>query len=48
MIDRLRRYWSTVVDESYMTSSFFFDVAKETYPFQAYVVTTDTTDLPPG
>jgi hypothetical protein len=46
MIDRLRRYWSTVVDESYMTSSFFFDVAKETSPFQAYVVTTDTTDLP--
>jgi hypothetical protein len=42
MIDRLQRYWSTVVDGSYMTSSFFFDVAKETCPFQAYVVTLPT------
>jgi hypothetical protein len=45
MIDCLRRYWGMAADESYITSSFFFDVAKETYPFPSYVFHTDTTNL---
>jgi hypothetical protein len=36
-----------VTDESYITSSFFFDVTKETYLFLAYIFYADIMDLSP-
>jgi hypothetical protein len=46
MIARLDTIWGADVNQSYMSRSFYFDLAKETYPFQAYLQTADATSLP--
>lgn len=46
MLRRLHQYWELVVDESYMSSTFYFDIAKEMYPWQSYLAGQDTQGLP--
>lgn len=35
MVERFQRYWTGVVDESYITTELYFDVGREIYPPQA-------------
>ena len=41
MVERFQRYWTGVVDESYITSELYFDVGREIYPPQASYVASD-------
>jgi hypothetical protein len=48
MMTRLQKYWGEVVNETYMSAEFYFDVGKETCPSQTYLSTEDPGDSPPA